>query len=418
MLIKRRGVLKGIAGLGTMPLFLNAVSAEAAGANSILVVIGLNGGNDGLNTVVPLKQYGSYATLRTPVGGGGTLAYSQAQLAATAFDPSPATAANHATQFAFAPTMTPMRQLYGSGKLAVITGIGLPPAELAPLSHFNGWSDWSTGQINVSAGDLPPGWLGATLASAGSGALGPTASMSGGQLVTTSAQSEGLVVDNLAYFGLSTPYYIPQFNLGDAFQKVLGVPATSAAASRALSVTNATLNAAGAMQGFAQLATSYPQTNSYLGQQLRSIAQMISGGAGVRGYVAVDYGYDTHSNQNGSHPGLLQDFATSLSQFYTYLQASGLSTNVLIATISDFGRTPAANLSLGTDHGAASIAFVLGDQVKGGVYGTYPSLTKFDPNGNLAVNVDFRNMLSDIIQAMGGNAKTILGTTYPRLGFI
>jgi uncharacterized protein (DUF1501 family) len=417
MLIKRRNILRGLAGAGAMPLFLNALSAEAAGTGSILVVIGLNGGNDGLNTVIPLKQYGQYATLRTPVGGGGTLAYSKAQLAATAFNDSPATAANHATEFAFAPSMTAMRQLYATGKLAVITGIGLPTAELAPLSHFNGWSDWSTGQINVDAGSLPPGWLGTTLASAG-GALGPTASLSGGQLVTTSASGQGLVVDNLANFGLSIPYYIPQFNLGDAFQKMLSIPAANATAARAVSVTNATLSASSAMQSFAQLASGYPQTNSYLGQQLRQIAQMISGGAGVRGYVAVDYGYDTHSNQNGSHPALLQDFANQLSQFYTYLHGKGLSKNVVIATISDFGRTPGANLSLGTDHGAASVAFVLGDQVKGGVYGTYPSLTKFDANNNLAVNVDFRNMLSDLIQAMGGNAKTILGTTYPRLGFI
>ena len=95
-----------------------------------------------------------------------------------------------------------------------------------------------------------------------------------------------------------------------------------------------------------------------------------------------------------------------------------LSSNVLIVTISDFGRTPSANLSLGTDHGSASSAFVLGDMVKGGVYGDYPSLKTFDSTGNLAVNVDFRNMLSDVIQALGGNAKAVLGTTYPKLGFI
>jgi len=142
------------------------------------------------------------------------------------------------------------------------------------------------------------------------------------------------------------------------------------------------------------------------------------GKSGIRGYVAVTYGFDTHSGQNNSHPGLVQDFSTSLQQFYTYLQQKKLSSNVLIVTISDFGRTSHANLSLGTDHGAASVAFVLGDMVKGGVYGDYPSLTKFDTNGNLVVNVDFRNMLSDVIQAMGGNAKTVLGTTYPKLGFI
>ena len=65
-----------------------------------------------------------------------------------------------------------------------------------------------------------------------------------------------------------------------------------------------------------------------------------------------------------------------------------------------------------------AVAFVLGDMVKGGVYGDYPSLTKFDVNGNLIVSVDFRNMLSDVIQTIGGNAKTVVGTTYPKLGFI
>jgi uncharacterized protein (DUF1501 family) len=86
-------------------------------------------------------------------------------------------------------------------------------------------------------------------------------------------------------------------------------------------------------------------------------------------------------------------------------------------TLSDFCRRPYANLDFGTDHGAASVSFVFGDMVKGGVYGTYPSLTKFDPNGNLKVNVDFRNVLSDLITAMGGNPVPIVGS-WPSLGFI
>jgi uncharacterized protein (DUF1501 family) len=419
MLIKRRSVLQGIAGAACTPLFLQGLAAEAASVNdTIVVVIGLNGGNDGLNTVIPLKQYGAYSALRSPALAGGSIAYPEPQLSATAFDSTPAHAANQSTEFAFAPSMVPMRQLYSTGKLAVIAGIGLPTAELAPLSHFNGWSDWSTGQINVNASSLPPGWLGAALAPISTGPLGPVASVAGGELVTSSTAGQGLVVDNPRYFDLSIPYYIPQFNLGDAFAKMLSVRTTTAAATGAQSVTNATLNAVGAMQSFGQLASDYPSQLSGLGQQLLAITQMIMGKSGIRGYVAVSYGFDTHSGQNNSHPGLVQDLSTSLQQFYTYLQQKKLSQNVVIVTISDFGRTPAANFSLGTDHGAASVAFVLGDQVKGGVYGNYPSLTKFDTNGNLAVNVDFRNMLSDVIQAMGGNPTTVLGKTYPKLGFI
>jgi uncharacterized protein (DUF1501 family) len=419
MLIKRRSFLQGLAGAACTPLFLEAISAEAASAGDlIVVVVGLNGGNDGLNTVIPLKQYGLYNALRSPAGSGGSIAYQEAQLALTAFDSNPAHTPSASTEYAFAPSMTAMRQLYATGKLAVINGIGLPAAELAPQSHFNGWSDWSTGQINVNAAAIPPGWLGAALATLSSGALGPTASVSGGELVTSSATSEGLVVNSPANFNLNIPYYFPQFSLGEAFQKMLSVKPTSSAATDARGVTAATLNAVNAMQSYSQLASDYPTGLSDLGQQLLSITQMIAGKSGIRGYVAVSYGYDTHSGQNDIHPGLVQDLSTSVQQFYSYLRKKKLSQNVLIVTISDFGRTPPANLSLGTDHGSASTAFVLGDMVKGGVYGKYPSLKAFDPTGNLAVNVDFRNMLSDVIQALGGNATAVLGRTYPKLGFI
>jgi len=419
MLIKRRSVLRTIAGAACTPLFLEAMSAEAASGNDlIVVVVGLNGGNDGLNTVIPLKQYGLYNALRTPVGSGGTIAYPLAQLSLTAFDSSPTHTPNQSTEFAFSPDMVPMRQLYATGKLAVIAGVGLPSAELAPQSHFNGWSDWSTGRINVDAASIPPGWLGASLSTLPSGSLGPTVSVAGAELVTSSATSQGLVVNTPSDFDLNIPYYIPQFNLGEAFQKMLSLRTTTAAAAGAQKVTNATINAVGAMQSFGQLAGDYPTQLSDLGRQLQAITQMIAGRSGIRGYVAVSGGYDTHSDQNNTHPALVQDLSTSLQQFYTYLKQKKLSQNVVIVTISDFGRTPSANLSLGTDHGSASVAFALGDMVKGGVYGDYPSLKTFDATGNLAVNVDFRNMLSDIIQAMGGNATTVLGKTYPKLGFI
>src|SRR3984957_7977876 len=99
MLIKRRSVLQTIAGAAFTPLFLKGMSAEAAAANdTIVVVIGLNGGNDGLNTVVPLKQYGTYTALRSPVGAGGSIAYPRAQLSLTAFDSTPAHAATASTE--------------------------------------------------------------------------------------------------------------------------------------------------------------------------------------------------------------------------------------------------------------------------------------------------------------------------------
>ena len=347
------------------------------------------------------------------------MVFSEASLAATAFNSTPATPAGSATQFAFAPFMTAMRQLYATGNLAVIAGIGLPSAELAPLSHFNGWNDWQTGQININAAALPDGWLGASLAGATVGALGATtASTSGSQQATVSQGIPGLAVGNPANFAVSIPYNLPSFLMGDALQRVLDLPTTSAAGAYAQGVANGTLNAMGPMWDYSQIASDYPSSYDGLNQQMKVIAQLILGGSGIRGYVAVQYGYDTHSGQSYSHQALLSDLGTQLQTFYTYLQGKGVSSNVVIVTVSDFGRTPQVNASVGTDHGAASVAFVLGDPVKGGVYGTYPSLTNFDVNNNLAVNVDFRNMLSDLIVAMGGNATTVLGQTWPSLGFL
>jgi uncharacterized protein (DUF1501 family) len=420
MLIKRRSVLRGLAGMACTPMLLKAISAEAASSGDVIVVVvGMNGGNDGLNTVIPLQSYGQYAALRTSAEGNTQLVFSEAALAATAFDPNPATPAGSATTYAFAPFMTPMRQLYATGKLAVITGIGLPSAELAPLSHFNGWNDWQTGQINVSAAALPNGWLGASFAGASVGPLGATtASTAGTQQATVLNGMPGLAVGNPANFAVSIPNNLPSFLMGDTLQRILDLPTATPTAAFANGVANATLNAMGPMWDYSQLASDYPSSYDYLNQQLKIIAQLIMGGSGISGYVAVQGGYDTHSGQYYTHQSLLTDLSTQLQLFYTYLQGKGLSGNVVIVTVSDFGRTPQVNASVGTDHGAASIAFVLGDPVKGGVYGSYPSLTAFDPNGNLAVNVDFRNMMSDVISAIGGNPTAVLGSTWPKLGFI
>jgi uncharacterized protein (DUF1501 family) len=104
--------------------------------------------------------------------------------------------------------------------------------------------------------------------------------------------------------------------------------------------------------------------------------------------------------------------------FYEFLSSKNAATNVVVMTMTDFGRRPNVNLNFGTDHGGANVAFVFGDKVHGGTYGAYPSLTRFDPNGNLKINYDFRNVLSDLIYAMGGSGKDVLGETYHKIGFI
>jgi uncharacterized protein (DUF1501 family) len=419
----RRSVLRGIGGLAMAPLFFRSFAAEAAGAGTIVVAILLEGGNDGLNTVIPLGQYGAYNALRTPATPPDpslALAYSEASLAATAFDPNPATPTGSATQFAFNPSMTAMRSLYATGKLAVIAGIGLPLAEIGSLNHGTAQQDWQTGRINLAEG-AAPGWLGLTLDKVGAGSLGPAISLAGSSLLLTGAQSQALTVP--------APLEGFVFNYGttddwnalvSATSQVMALPVKPAAAAYDRSVVLGAQSAIATVQAIAtaEPVTDYPTVNNYLDSQLREIARLILGGAGARGYCAAYGSFDTHSTQQQTQPQLLSDVSNAMQNFYSYLEAYGASSNVVVMTMSDFGRRPGANLNFGTDHGAASVSFVLGDAVKGGVYGTYPDLTQLDVNGNLAVTVDFRNMLSDVIQSMGGNPTPILGETYPKLGFI
>jgi uncharacterized protein (DUF1501 family) len=421
-MIKRRGVLQGLGGIAMAPMFFQSLSArEAQGNNMILVCVMLTGGNDGLNTVIPLQQYGNYATLRTPAAPppGLALAYTQSQLAPLAFDANTQTPASQATQYAFAPGMDPMRALYATGKLAVIAGVGLPSAEANPLSHLNGQLDWLTGQINV--GGVPPaGWLGVTLGQYPGGKLGAAISFAGSTPLLTGPNTQGLVINPpMDYFGVVYSLTDDYQALATAYQQMGALAATNATAAYDQGQLQTALGDIGTIQQYAQAypALNYPTPTS-LDYQLRDVARLIEAGAGVRAFYAVQEGYDSHASQAQTQPALLAQLSTSLAQFYTYLQSQGVSRNVLIMTMSDFGRRPAANLDFGTDHGGASVSFVLGDTVNGGVYGNYPSLTQFDANGNLMMNVDFRNVLSDLIGQMGGNAASVLGEQWPALGFV
>ncbi len=421
-MMNRRSVLRGLGGIAMVPTFMQSLAAEEAtgGSGPILVCILLSGGNDGLNTVVPLQQYGSYVKLRTPGSPppNQALAYSEGALQTLAFDATPTNSPGMATTYGFAPGMDAMRLLYAEGHLAVIAGVGLPKAETNPLSHQNGVWDWLTGQINVQ--NTPSaGWLGLSLSKAG-GSLGPTASFTGASALVNSMTNQGLVINSpMDGFGVA-------YGNSDDYSKLVSVfnqlaaqtPATKTGAVNQSQLETALMD----ISTVKTYAKKNPASNyslpTYLDYQLRDIARMIEAGSGIRGFFASQGGYDTHSAQALTQPILLNQLSESLAQFYYYLQSKGLSKDVVVMTMSDFGRRPFANLTFGTDHGGSSVSFVLGDRVKGGVYGGYPSLKKFDANQNLALSVDFRNVLSDLIVSMGGNAATILGQTWPSLGFI
>ena len=156
MVFSRRQFMCGATAMGlSMPLFMRALEAQAASTGKIVVVVELNGGNDFFNTIVPMQstQYGYYNDLRS------NIALDAGDLAATMFDPNPSTGASSATTYAFHPRMTALRQLYGTGKLAVTLGIGIPPTAYGNTDHEQARFAWSSGTIN-SFDVTETGWVG------------------------------------------------------------------------------------------------------------------------------------------------------------------------------------------------------------------------------------------------------------------
>ncbi len=413
--------------------------ASAADQGTIFVMLYLQGGIDGFNTVVPLAQYGQYHDRRT--NSNGSIAVSESAIAATgtAFDADPATPAARATQFAFHPAMSGLRRLYGRGKVATLFGLGILPGSAVSgdpdrLSHETGMVDWSTA-TTCRQTDGPPGWMGS--------AVNHVASSSNELPARLSVAGELPVL----FRGSNDPALVVSSPLEDfTYQLVGGTPAAitmqgidalgsagpaarfaAGVASDALTYVGriATYARGGPPADYASIAQpGYDAASgrSDLSLQLEQIARLIAKAAPVRAYWATQMGYDTHRAQNDTHPALVADLSNSVYQFYSWLSAHGVSRRVVLVTYSDFGRRAAVNASLGTDHGSANVAFAIGDRVRGGVYGEYPSLalSALDASGNAAVPFDFRNAIAEIVVNLGVDPALILPQPYVKktLGFL
>jgi uncharacterized protein (DUF1501 family) len=142
-------------------------------------------------------------------------------------------------------------------------------------------------------------------------------------------------------------------------------------------------------------------------------------GTGVKILHLTLGGFDTHYTQQQRHDDLMGYFDQAVSAFYADLAAHGMSDRVLIATWSEFGRRPKENASAGTDHGTSAPVFLMGDGVKGGLYGAAPSLTKLDTRGNLEFNVDFRSVYQEILEGhLEVDAKEVFTNSFDKLAIL
>lgn len=384
--------------------FLDGLASLAAATDRVLILIQLNGGNDGLNMVIPRDQYAALAAARSNI----MIAESKV-LALTS-----ATGLH--------PAMTGLHALYNEGKVAVVQSVGYPSPN---FSHFRATDIWLTGSDSNQI--LSSGWMGRYLDQVYPGfPTGyPTAAMPDplaiqiGSLVSPGLQGPSVSM-GLAITNPNTTYILP-----GAEDTPPNTPAgheltfVREVAEQTSLYGAAIRNAASKGK---TLSTLWPTAGSNsLADQMKIVAQLMSGGLRTGIYVVSLGGFDTHAGQavggatdTGTHATLLSRVSVAISAFMNDAALQGFQDRVVGLTFSEFGRRIKSNASTGTDHGAAAPLFVFGSNVNGGVVGSNPVLpAAAGSNDNIAMQFDYRRVYAAIVKDWFGATATQLNAILP-----
>lgn len=395
--MKRRDFLRNtsLASL-SLPFISNGFSMQAISKelfeysknaeDRVLVLIRMNGGNDGLNMVFPIDQYANLMVQRP------NILIPQNQLL------------NLTSDVALHPKMTGMQQMFNNGKLSVIQNVGYPEAN---RSHFRSMDIWTTGALDINQ---TSGWLG-------------------------------------RYFDATYPNFpadYPNLNFPDPFAISMGSEVSTTCQglmgnfshavndpfnTSNLLLTNVTNDGTYYGSHIEYISTLINQTNEYgtaisssanagnslsnlydplnpLAVQLKYIAQMISGGLKTKVYIVNIGGFDTHDSQvdqnslaDGSHASLLEMISDAVAAFQNDLQLLGLEERVAGMTFSEFGRQIASNGSYGTDHGDAAPIMLFGSCVNSGIIGPNPTIdSQINEQAGVPMQIDFRNVYASILR--------------------
>lgn len=372
------------------PLLHTVVRDKAPGR--VLVLIQLSGGNDGLNTVIPLEFYPAYQRARTNIA-----IPEDKVLRLEGFD---GTGLN--------PAMPELQQLFNAGKVAIIQGVSYPQPN---FSHFRATDIWLTG---ADAGQvLPTGWAGRYLNEEypdfpkgyPSEDMPDPLAIQVGSLVSPALQGPSLTM-GMAISNPDNFYHL----IGDKADPVYNSRAGELLAYiREMSVK--TDQYAGVIRKAAMKVTkqsdNYPAAGkNALADQLKIVARLIAGGLQTRIYLVSMGGFDTHARQTdakdttiGTHAKLLAKLSEAINAFQDDLGYLQVSNRVVGMTFSEFGRRIQSNASGGTDHGAAAPVFVFGEGIRPGIIGQNPTWpSKLTVNDNLALQYDFRAIYSTLLE--------------------
>ena len=365
----------------------------------ILVVVQLTGGNDYMNTVIPYENPLYYDNRNTvgiaqedvlPIGQG----------------------------LAFNPALLGIKNLFDDGKVAVIQGVGY---ENSSRSHFRAMDIMHTCEPDKVG---TQGWLGRTIQEIDPHQENVLTGVNIGRGLPRAMALSGVPVTSIGdldNYGLMTSVDNTKWrtaildNFKDIYTQAIGTGPVSDFLGR---TGNDILRSADLLK---DVPSNYESTVEYaensIAKSLRDVARIHTANMGTKVFYVQHGGYDTHADQGPNHPRLLTELTDALSDFMDDLREHNASETISILVFTEFGRRMRDNGS-GTDHGAGGGAFLIGDTVKGGLYGDYPSLepSEWQDGENLKFNVDFRSVYATALeQWLGMESQPMVFGTYEQL---
>ena len=392
------------------PALLPRISAK----HKTLVIIQLDGGNDGLNTVVPWGNSRYYRARRN--------------IAIKETDVLKFTGVKAAEGLGVHTEMDYFTELFQEGSLAVINNVGY---EQPNRSHFKSGAIWESGLDDAVLGSEDEirnhtGWLGRYFDKHCAGESNLVGAYYGSSPLAMRGNAfSGTSISDLQSQPFGFMKLGEEMSMHPAFRKMQEAEKSQKGVSGnkvdfVRNVAAETQTSTDQMRKFLaevkERGGGFPSTG--LGKQLGMISELIMNGGDTRVYLAKIGGFDTHSNQAAKHAKLWKEITDALRAFMGRMKASGLANDVAVMTYSEFGRQLNENGTKGTDHGAAAPMFVIGGGVKGGIFGKPPALKgdKITNYGGLSYEIDFRSVYKSILeQYLKVETTGIISEKYPAL---
>ena len=388
----RRSFIKslGLAGggsmmLGNIPVFAAAESLfskalAVSDSDRILVLIRLKGGNDGLNTIVPVFDYDTYAINRQ------TIAIPENQLFTLSDD------------FGMPDYMSPLESMWGDGKMKVIHGVGYPDQS---LSHFRSADIWAAASGADEA--IDSGWLGRHFENEYPDFITEPPEFPPAIQIGSLGNQIFDGNDGTSYsFSVANPEQLFEIAKNGWLHDAQNIPDCFYGEQVGFmrGIANATFLYANVINdAYTSSTNDVVYDDMQLSNQLALVARMIKGGMQTKVYLVTLDGFDTHADQTEDQPYLLTDVASAVKNFYDDIAATGMDDKVLSMTFSEFGRRVEQNASDGTDHGSSAPVMMFGPSLNGnGFIGEHPDLNDLDEDGNMHHSTDFRQIYATVLQ--------------------